>query len=257
MCNFWLPIKCRSPLKFFKNLKYFRSDPVPAGYSIIENVSSVSNEGGAPCAHCGATFSDPTIPHLCSKVKAVLDYQKGLEVASSSLDSKRSMKLQEMQQQQKKREYEEDDPSAKKSDNCDSVSTLRLSAAPSASNLDIPTPTSIEVLVRVRPLLEHESDETSRSATSVVTTLSDSKTVSINHPSKQLQCEYDYSFPQSATQEEVYDKVASCTSAVTDGFNSTIFAYGQTGSGKTFSMFGPDAYSVKRASFGGPNHAGA
>jgi kinesin family protein 3/17 len=89
----------------------------------------------------------------------------------------------------------------------------------------------------------------------VITTLDDNRTVSINHPQKQLQCEYDYSFPQSAAQEEIYDKVNSCVNSFTNGFNATIFAYGQTGSGKTHTMFGPEGYAVQRSSFGGPNHA--
>ena len=113
--------------------------------------------------------------------------------------------------------------------------------------LDIPTPTSIEVLIRVRPLLGHESDEGSRNASTIVSTLPDNTTVAINHPSKQLQCKYDFSFPPQCSQADIYDRVSQCATALANGFNATIFAYGQTGSGKTHTMFGPDGYDVRRA----------
>jgi hypothetical protein len=135
------------------------------------------------------------------------------------------------------------------------VAASETNPSTSSGGLDIPTPTSIEVLIRVRPLLSHESDEDTRNASSCISTLADNRTVSINHPSKQLQCEYDWSFPQSSSQEEIYDKVNSCVNSFTNGFNATIFAYGQTGSGKTHTMFGPEGYAVQRSTFGGPNHA--
>ena len=77
--------------------------------------------------------------------------------------------------------------SAKTPHIADSTSNDGANVGPSVA-LDIPTPTSIEVLIRVRPLLGHESDEGSRNATSIVSTLPDNQTVAINHPSKQLQC---------------------------------------------------------------------
>lgn len=44
---------------------------------------------------------------------------------------------------------------------------------------------------------------------------------------------------QSATQEEVFNKVGrSAVQNVLDGYNSTIFTYGQTGSGKTYAKLG-------------------
>ncbi|GMH65116.1 hypothetical protein TrST_g3436 [Triparma strigata] len=129
------------------------------------------------------------------------------------------------------------------------------SSNPPAADLDIPTPTSIEVLIRVRPLLTHESDASTRAASSIISTLEDNQTVAINHPAKQLQCKYDYSFPPSCAQSDIYSRVSQCATALANGFNATIFAYGQTGSGKTHTMFGPDGYDVRRTSYGGPNHA--
>tara|TARA_B110000305_G_scaffold234706_1_gene293177 strand:+ start:3360 stop:3905 length:546 start_codon:yes stop_codon:yes gene_type:complete len=120
----------------------------------------------------------------------------------------------------------------------------------------IPTATNIEVLVRVRPLLSHESDEQDRGATSIVHPHTDNKTISITHPNKSLQCAYDRIFSPSDSQNEIYSHIESAATALCDGFNATIFAYGQTGSGKTHTMFGPsDSYLVQKSSYGGPNHA--
>ena len=50
--------------------------------------------------------------------------------------------------------------------------------------------------------------------------------------------EYDRVFPQTSTQEEVFEAVQPLCVSVLDGYNVCIFAYGQTGSGKTFTMEG-------------------
>ncbi|GMI34924.1 hypothetical protein TeGR_g11276, partial [Tetraparma gracilis] len=94
-----------------------------------------------------------------------------------------------------------------------------------------------------------------RGATSVIDTAGTTNTVSITHPSKHLQCQYDHVFSPQASQESIFSKVSSCADALAAGYNATIFAYGQTGSGKTHTMFGPDGYQVSRSSYGGPNHA--
>ena len=122
------------------------------------------------------------------------------------------------------------------------------------NNLSIPTPTSIEVFVRIRPLLPHEEDAASRGATSILTVAGEN-VVSIDHPAKQLQCQYDHVFSPTSSQDSIFSKVQSCAVSVAGGYNATIFAYGQTGSGKTHTMFGPDGYQVSRSSYGGPNHA--
>ena len=53
--------------------------------------------------------------------------------------------------------------------------------------------------------------------------------------------EYDHVFPQSSSQEEVFEAVQPLCVSVLDGYNVCIFAYGQTGSGKTFTMEGSKA----------------
>ena len=45
-------------------------------------------------------------------------------------------------------------------------------------------------------------------------------------------------FPQTSSQEEVFEAVQPLCVSVLDGYNVCIFAYGQTGSGKTFTMEG-------------------
>ena len=46
-------------------------------------------------------------------------------------------------------------------------------------------------------------------------------------------------FPEEATQEDVFERVASpVIDSCLAGYNGTIFAYGQTGTGKTFSITG-------------------
>jgi kinesin family protein 11 len=49
---------------------------------------------------------------------------------------------------------------------------------------------------------------------------------------------FDKIFPESSSQEEIYDSVADVVLATVKGYNSTIFAYGVTGSGKSYTMTG-------------------
>ncbi len=58
---------------------------------------------------------------------------------------------------------------------------------------------------------------------------------------------YDYAFPPTITQEEVYDRTARpIVESVLEGYNGTVFAYGQTGTGKTWTMEGqPDVEESK------------
>eukprot|EP01067_Filipodium_phascolosomae_P000258 Filipodium_phascolosomae@DN1213_c0_g1_i1.p1 len=49
---------------------------------------------------------------------------------------------------------------------------------------------------------------------------------------------FDYCFPATAGQAEVYDEVKGLIQSVLDGYNVSIFAYGQTGSGKTYTIHG-------------------
>jgi kinesin family protein C1 len=50
--------------------------------------------------------------------------------------------------------------------------------------------------------------------------------------------EYDQCFPQSSSQEAVYEEAKDLLQSCLDGFNVCLFAYGQTGSGKTHTMLG-------------------
>jgi len=96
-------------------------------------------------------------------------------------------------------------------------------------------PESVKCIVRVRPLLNEQLG----GGESIQVLDAQSLSASNSDGSKVFQCSYDAVLGPSATQEEVYMQVSSCTESVLDGFNSTIFAYGQTGSGKTHTMFGP------------------
>ena len=130
------------------------------------------------------------------------------------------------------------------------------SSDPPLNPADVPEATNISVFIRVRPLLFHESDETDRNATSIISSHADKKTIAVTHPSKSLQCAYDRVFGENDDQNAIYDHIQPATTALVNGFNSTIFAYGQTGSGKTHTMFGPqDSYAVTQSSYGGANHA--
>jgi len=97
---------------------------------------------------------------------------------------------------------------------------------------------SIQVVVRFRPPVTDEE-------------LQD-KVAFVVHPSERCvhaadgsyHFELDRAFPESATQEAVYDHVGRpVVEDVLSGYNGTIFAYGQTGSGKTHCMFGPGVNS--------------
>jgi hypothetical protein len=49
---------------------------------------------------------------------------------------------------------------------------------------------------------------------------------------------FDFVFPDSCTQEDVYRHVSEHVHATVRGYNTTIFAYGTTGSGKSYTMTG-------------------
>jgi kinesin family protein 18/19 len=112
---------------------------------------------------------------------------------------------------------------------------------------------NIIVAIRVRPLLEYESK------------ISNVKCVSVNESSslqlitpvnfnpyegkkylnlentkiKHYKYNFDYSFDEYSTQEEIYNLTAShLIPNILNGFNSTIFTFGTAGTGKTYTMFG-------------------
>lgn len=96
---------------------------------------------------------------------------------------------------------------------------------------------SVKVAVRVRPMNKKERDEQSVICVEVD---SASNAVSIAKPKSEMRTfQFDYVYPISSTQKEIYDQVAfPIVESIFQGYNGTIFAYGQTGCGKTFTMMG-------------------
>lgn len=110
---------------------------------------------------------------------------------------------------------------------------------------------SIRVIVRMRPMLQHEKEE-----------LKTSKFKSFNHRSAfifkdehtlQLKLPYgiasqeNYTFDfykvldETKTQEDVFHDMSHLLKSVIDGYNVCVLAYGCTGSGKTFTLIGDDS----------------
>ena len=98
---------------------------------------------------------------------------------------------------------------------------------------------SIKVFVRVRPLRVQNNENLCYDVAAHVS--SDNKEISVEAPTRQIQCRYDHVFAQESTQAEIYHHVRSSMNAFLNGINSTIFAYGQTGSGKTYTMMGRES----------------
>lgn len=107
---------------------------------------------------------------------------------------------------------------------------------------------NIKVLVRIRPLLAHETGQ-------VAIVSEGGNVVRVNGatPNRQLQCCYDAVLGPEVSQDGTFSHVRECISAVLAGENSTVFAYGQTGSGKTYTMFGPQEAT---SGSGGPSGRG-
>jgi hypothetical protein len=109
---------------------------------------------------------------------------------------------------------------------------------------------SIDVAVRVRPLLPSEADNGCKSILRVleeriVVALDPAKLIENNldylrlNRSREKRYAFDKAFDESATQEYVYaNTVQKLIGAVMTGFNGSVFAYGATGAGKTFTMLG-------------------
>ncbi|ESU35219.1 Kinesin motor domain protein [Giardia duodenalis] len=110
---------------------------------------------------------------------------------------------------------------------------------------------SIRVIVRMRPMLQHEKEE-----------LKTSKFRSFNYRNAfifkdehtlQLKLPYgvasqeNYSFDfykildETKTQEDVFHDMSHLLKSVIDGYNVCVLAYGCTGSGKTFTLIGDDS----------------
>jgi len=116
----------------------------------------------------------------------------------------------------------------------------------------------VRVVIRVRPLLEHDAIDGVMPSESVSTTLRRPKEirVGVRERSRKQQpssggsdiaprsVEHTFTFDSvcgpEASQEDVFEAahVNHTIAKVMEGYNATVFAYGQTGSGKTFTING-------------------
>jgi len=96
---------------------------------------------------------------------------------------------------------------------------------------------AVKVAIRCRPLSTMEREH---NYDNIINIDQSNSAVHIrNQQSQNITFTYDYSFPETCTQEEIYELTSSpIVSAVLEGMNGTIFAYGQTGTGKTYTMDG-------------------
>eukprot|EP00698_Gefionella_okellyi_P015011 TRINITY_DN4200_c0_g4_i2.p1 TRINITY_DN4200_c0_g4~~TRINITY_DN4200_c0_g4_i2.p1 ORF type:complete len:670 (+),score=110.55 TRINITY_DN4200_c0_g4_i2:138-2147(+) len=103
------------------------------------------------------------------------------------------------------------------------------------------------VLVRCRPLLQHEAGHSTCAVTTMpqyravrVVTKSPTFTGAFVESAKIYQ--FDSVLDAAASQEDLFycGNGEAMVATVLDGFHSTIFAYGQTGSGKTYTLEGHD-----------------
>lgn len=108
----------------------------------------------------------------------------------------------------------------------------------------------IRVLVRCRPLLEHESNH----GTESICVESDSSTIRLETRNKATkEFSFDKVFDGSTSQQCVYEQgeFSQTVDAVLRGYNATVFAYGQTGTGKTHTMEGRESRDGAAASANG------
>ncbi|XP_050666124.1 chromosome-associated kinesin KIF4 isoform X1 [Leptidea sinapis] len=89
---------------------------------------------------------------------------------------------------------------------------------------------TVQVALRIRPLMQHEID---RGCEECIEVVNGGPQVQI----RDLAFTYNFVFPQHISQQEFYDTaVKGLIEKLFQGYNVTILAYGQTGSGKTFTM---------------------
>ena len=98
---------------------------------------------------------------------------------------------------------------------------------------------SVQVAVRVRPMLSSESGSTQCIEVLRGTDSDATNVVRIGGESGPTFA-FDEAFHGSTSQHDVYERrVAPLVTSCMDGYNATTLAYGQTGSGKTHTMLGP------------------
>jgi hypothetical protein len=122
---------------------------------------------------------------------------------------------------------------------------LPVSAADNGSNEA--ESESVQVVVRVRPLMFHEAGTTQ--CTDVIKDVySDHPcTIKIGRPVEERdvkqsmhQFTFDEAFSVSTTQRHLFQRrIVPLITRCLDGYNATILAYGQTGAGKTHTIMGP------------------
>lgn len=99
------------------------------------------------------------------------------------------------------------------------------------------SPARIKVGIRVRRFLDSEL----RSGYANSRVELDKRTIRLKMDDSTSKIfEFDYTFGQEASQEEIYTgcEVEKLVDRALEGYHGTIFAYGQTGSGKTYTMQG-------------------
>ena len=89
----------------------------------------------------------------------------------------------------------------------------------------------VKVALRIRPLAPREKAE---ACTECLRTIVGQQQIILG---KDKCFTYDYVFPQSSPQIEIYESaVQPLLATLFKGYNATVLAYGQTGSGKTHTM---------------------
>ena len=98
----------------------------------------------------------------------------------------------------------------------------------------------IKAAIRVRPFLPSELKNGYRNSN--ISIDQNKKEIYVLENSSKRAFNFDYLFPEDASQEDVYKncKIDSMIDRAIEGYHSTIFAYGQTGSGKTHTMQGDE-----------------
>ncbi|OQS01568.1 kinesin-like protein [Achlya hypogyna] len=168
----------------------------------------------APC--CGQSWSDPKVPHFCSLIRDAEAPSMHPGPRKGSDDAKLQGSAT---------------PTASATDAKSSSSSVVKGGAKGTAE-------AIQVLIRIRPLIERETAAAAQAAHFIRATSED--TIEVQTADSNIKCKYDAVFGPSVSQEDVYERVRECTESFLSGFNATLFAYGQTGSGKSFTMFGAE-----------------
>jgi hypothetical protein len=153
---------------------------------------------------CGYSFSNPSVKHYC---ELVANIKQGIEHPSYSI------------------------PIMEPIESSASASSPVIITGETIDNF-AGKEENIKVIVRVRPLLRHEAERgTEAKFISLSPPDGKSLTVSGQEMRHKLKVKFDAAFGEESTQNDVYSMIKECSTAVVDGFNTTVFAYGQTGTG--------------------------